>query len=139
MNVLLAAFFTLALGATTSAPAQAPAPTPAPCCFVNESYSGTCVVVPAGKESCATILAYLNSPNTAGKTYCNSTRLRGGWRSAPCVSRKPALASQVDGHAPQARGHIGDIAALRQVEHTLQRADDGEPHAGADCRAHRVR
>jgi hypothetical protein len=102
MNVLLAAILMLVPGATTSAPAQAP-PAAAPCCFVNESYSGTCVVVPVEKETCAGILAYLNTPNTTGKTYCNSTRLRGRWKSAPCDTGKPALASRPrDGAAPEA-------------------------------------
>ena len=64
-----------------------------PCCFVNEAYAGVCRVVPANDESCAGILAYLNTPNSAGKTYCNATRIRGGWRETVCPPRpEPAAA-----------------------------------------------
>ena len=54
------------------------------CCFVNVSYSGTCAVDPAPGETCASILEYLNTPNTVGKTYCGGTRIRGGWTVAKC-------------------------------------------------------
>jgi hypothetical protein len=54
------------------------------CCFVHPSYNGVCVVDPGPSESCASILSYLNTAGTAGKTYCGNTILRGGWREVPC-------------------------------------------------------
>jgi hypothetical protein len=55
-----------------------------PCCFANVRYEGACVVQPAQGETCASILEYLNNPNTVGKTYCNGSRIRGGWRVVDC-------------------------------------------------------
>ena len=54
------------------------------CCFVHPNYSGVCVVQPAGNETCASILGYLNSAGSAGKTYCGSTTIRGGWSRTKC-------------------------------------------------------
>ena len=54
------------------------------CCFVNPRYVGTCDVEPTKDETCASILEYLNNPMSLGKTYCNSTNVRGGWKSEPC-------------------------------------------------------
>jgi hypothetical protein len=54
------------------------------CCFVNPSYAGVCVVDPAPGESCSSILGYLNTAGTAGKTYCGSTPIRGGWKQVRC-------------------------------------------------------
>jgi hypothetical protein len=54
------------------------------CCFVNPRYVGTCDVEPAKDETCASILEYLNNPMSQGKPYCNSTNIRGGWKSEPC-------------------------------------------------------
>jgi len=54
------------------------------CCFTNPRYSGVCVIEPGADETCASILAYLNNPNSQGKSYCGSTSVRGGWRQAPC-------------------------------------------------------
>jgi hypothetical protein len=54
------------------------------CCFVNPSYAGVCVVDPAAGESCASILNYLNSAGSTGKTYCGSTVIRGGWKQVRC-------------------------------------------------------
>jgi hypothetical protein len=62
-------------------------PTPdasAPCCFTNPYYSGVCEVAPKGDETCASILEYLNHPNSTGKLYCNATEIRGGWKFATC-------------------------------------------------------
>ena len=72
----------LLLGQETSALAQKP-PQTAPCCFNNPRYSGTCVVEPAA-ETCASVLAYLNNPQAAGKTYCGNTTIRGGWKAVRC-------------------------------------------------------
>jgi hypothetical protein len=54
------------------------------CCFTNTRYVGTCDVEPAADETCASILDYLNNPQSQGKAYCGSTTIRGGWRSAAC-------------------------------------------------------
>jgi hypothetical protein len=54
------------------------------CCFENPRYVGACEVEPAKDETCATILEYLNNPQSQGKAYCNNTNIRGGWKSAPC-------------------------------------------------------
>jgi hypothetical protein len=61
--------------------------TPSPredCCFTNRAYVGVCVVTPAENETCATILAYLNNPQSKGKDYCGKTTIRGGWQQAAC-------------------------------------------------------
>jgi hypothetical protein len=55
-----------------------------PCCFENPGYSGTCEVTPGPEESCSDILAYLNNPNSVGKSYCGNTRVRGGWTQISC-------------------------------------------------------
>ena len=55
-----------------------------PCCFVNVGYHGTCVVQPGEGETCESILTYLNTAGTVGKTYCDSSRTRGGWKLVDC-------------------------------------------------------
>ena len=57
-----------------------------PCCFENPRFSGTCQVTPGPEESCGDILAYLNNPNSVGKSYCGNTKVRGGWSSVACGS-----------------------------------------------------
>jgi hypothetical protein len=54
------------------------------CCFENARYVGVCEVEPATDETCASILEYLNNLQSQGKNYCNSTNIRGGWKSVPC-------------------------------------------------------
>ncbi|HSD67824.1 MAG TPA: hypothetical protein VLF95_14045 [Vicinamibacteria bacterium] len=77
------------------APPAGPAPSPAclaataedprpHCCFENPRYVGTCEVDPAKDETCATILEYLNNPQSQGKAYCGNTNVRGGWKAVPC-------------------------------------------------------
>jgi hypothetical protein len=62
-----------------------PTPDPtAPCCYTNPRYAGVCVVRPVADETCGTILAYLNDVNSVGKTYCNTTDVRGGWEWILC-------------------------------------------------------
>jgi hypothetical protein len=56
----------------------------AKCCFQHVGYNGTCVVEPAEGETCESILTYLNTPGTVGKTYCGGSRLRGGWVAVDC-------------------------------------------------------
>ena len=55
-----------------------------PCCFTNTRYSGVCSVQPGEGESCASILEYLNNPNSQGKSYCDNTNIRGGWQQKKC-------------------------------------------------------
>ncbi len=57
------------------------------CCFTHPSYSGTCEVVPGEGETCQSILQYLNTPMSQGKTYCGGTELRGGWQLSSCAER----------------------------------------------------
>jgi hypothetical protein len=56
------------------------------CCFSNPKYAGICEVTPAEGETCESILEYLNNPNSAGKSYCSTSRLRGGWQAADCAT-----------------------------------------------------
>jgi hypothetical protein len=89
-----AAVLLLALAAAASTPAadkrRAPVPVrsqdqaPLKCCFTNPGYSGTCEVQPAKEETCSQILDYLNNPMAQGKSYCGSTQVRSGWKSAAC-------------------------------------------------------
>jgi hypothetical protein len=67
--------------AAPAANAQDPRPH---CCFENARYVGACEVEPAPDETCATILEYLNNLQSQGKNYCNSTNIRGGWKTVPC-------------------------------------------------------
>lgn len=54
------------------------------CCFTNPRFVGTCDVEPSSDETCSSILAYLNNPQSQGKTYCGSTSIRGDWKSVAC-------------------------------------------------------
>ncbi len=65
-----------------------------PCCFENPRFSGVCEVNPVPDETCADILAYLNNPNSAGKTYCGNTKVRGGWTQVEC--EPPAMTPDSD-------------------------------------------
>ena len=56
------------------------------CCFTNPRYAGVCSVIPDPGVSCADVLEYLNSPNSTGKDYCDSTPLRGGWEQVDCAA-----------------------------------------------------
>jgi hypothetical protein len=73
---------TLILIAALALAAERPA-----CCFTNPQYSGVCAVQPGEGETCASILAYLNNPQSQGKTYCDNTNVRGGWRQAACEKK----------------------------------------------------
>jgi hypothetical protein len=96
---LLGAAGAALLLAAAAAPAPRPADAPSPacaalasdaqdprphCCFENPRYVGVCEVNPAQDETCASILEYLNNLQSQGKSYCNSTNIRGGWKSVPC-------------------------------------------------------
>ncbi len=54
------------------------------CCYTNPRYAGRCEVEPAKDETCASVLEYLNNPQSQGKSYCGNTSLRGGWKQVPC-------------------------------------------------------
>jgi len=69
------------------AAAPAAAASSAHCCFVNPRFVGTCDVEPSADETCGSILAYLNNPQSQGKTYCGSTSIRGGWKPAACEGK----------------------------------------------------
>jgi len=43
-----------------------------------------CEVEPEKDETCAAIIEYLNNPQSQGKSYCNRTNIRGGWKHIPC-------------------------------------------------------
>jgi len=55
-----------------------------PCCFTNPRFAGTCQVVPDEGITCDDVLAYLNNPNSFGRTYCSMTEVRGGWQKIEC-------------------------------------------------------
>ena len=73
--------------------AAALAEPPAPCCFNNPRYTGVCQVTPAGDETCASVLDYLNNAAAVGKGYCGGTNVRGGWQQVAC---QPASRSAQD-------------------------------------------
>lgn len=85
----------LALGAAAVSAQEAVGGDVAPCCFTNPRYAGVCKVVPGEGDTCATILAYLNNQTSAGKTYCGSTTIRGGWTQVPCEGEQSASACTV--------------------------------------------
>lgn len=63
-------------------------PKPAPCCFNHTGYPNPCKVIPAEDETCDSILEYLNTPGTGGKSYCNGSLLRGDWTAVDCNQEK---------------------------------------------------
>jgi hypothetical protein len=85
----------LLLGAFASGQQGAPGtPSPAasaaagPCCYNNPQQAGGCSVQPGGGETCASILAFLNNPQSQGKSYCGNTSIRGGWKIVKCATPK---------------------------------------------------
>ena len=72
-----------------------------PCCFANQRYTGVCQVPPAEDETCGSILAYLNNPNSTGKGYCGGTNIRGGWVQVDCQAKSTSTQATT-GAAPQA-------------------------------------
>jgi hypothetical protein len=54
------------------------------CCFTNPSFAGVCRVTTGPDETCSDVLAYLNNPSSTGRTYCSSTKIRGGWAQVAC-------------------------------------------------------
>jgi hypothetical protein len=85
---------------STKVALSAPSGAAARCCLTNQAYRGVCVVTLGEKETSESVLAYLNAPNTTGRTYCNSTRVRGGWEEVPCPPATPepsAAPTELDG------------------------------------------
>ena len=60
------------------------------CCYTNRAFTGVCRVRPARDETCATILTYLNDPQSQGKSYCGGTTIRSGWQQIPCEAPPPS-------------------------------------------------
>lgn len=83
------------------------------CCFTNPRFNGVCQVEPAGDETCASILGYLNNPNSVGKTYCGNTPVRGGWAQVACTQQSTvsSSASAPACDAPDA-GHLAGDGTL---------------------------
>jgi hypothetical protein len=80
-------------GAPASGPdAHAVADAKRTCCFTNPQYSGVCTVEPGKDETCASILEYLNNPQSQGKSYCGNTSVRGGWKLVECPKKKDSAA-----------------------------------------------
>jgi hypothetical protein len=73
-----------ALAAAVSAVVAAAPSAEKRCCFTNTRYTGVCIVEPGEGETCESILSYLNSAGTTGKTYCGSTEIRRGWKQMSC-------------------------------------------------------
>jgi len=123
---------TLFMWAAGSALAAEPKPD---CCFTNSAFSGVCRVTPGEDETCASILAYLNTPNTAGKSYCGGTGIRGGWEEVSCKSEaKPEAASAQEAGAcgqppPRAlsSSELNSVAAFLEID-----ALDEALHTGPD-------
>lgn len=61
-----------------------------PCCFTNRAFVGVCSVQPGEKETCASILEYLDDPRSQGKDYCGNTTIRGGWAQVDCETKSTA-------------------------------------------------
>ena len=83
----------VAMFASGSAVAQSRVAARPTCCFANPQYSGVCSVQPAQGETCASVLKYLNDPQSLGKTYCANTTVRGGWKQRKCAPAKTASPS----------------------------------------------
>lgn len=77
------------------------------CCFTNPSFTGACEETPAPAETCQSILEYLNTPNSAGKAYCDGTSIRGGWKPATCGSAPKASST-----GPVERKTVPDVVPL---------------------------
>ena len=93
LTVLLCAAPLVGVAGTNDDPEPAAVSEQKPCCFENPRYSGTCEVTPGPEESCGSILAYLNNPNSVGKNYCGNTRVRGGWSQVACGGASAATGS----------------------------------------------
>ncbi len=57
---------------------------PEQCCYTNPAFVGVCKVTPGKDETCDSILEYLNTAGTVGKSYCGGNKIRGGWQQVDC-------------------------------------------------------
>ena len=64
------------------------------CCYANARYAGVCAVQAGESETCASILAYLNNPQSQGKAYCGNTSIRGGWKQVRCTTENRAASTR---------------------------------------------
>jgi hypothetical protein len=83
-------------------------------------------VQPVEGESCASILEYLNEPQSQGKSYCGNTNIRGGWKQAACPDPSPhdvAQARPVPSRPEPAA--MADAENDAAVGRALDRALDG--------------
>ena len=94
-GIILVALLVGVSAATAGAEVTTAAAAKDPCCFENPRYSGTCQITPGEDESCGDILAYLNNPNSVGKTYCGNTKVRGGWHKVACDAEKTSAGTGV--------------------------------------------
>ncbi len=78
----------VALATTAIGGASGAAPNAKVCCFTNPDFVGTCRVTAAKRETCDSILRYLNDAKAVGKTYCDNTTIRGGWVAVSCTDGK---------------------------------------------------
>lgn len=77
----------VALSGILKAQTEDPAPTAsATCCYTNSAFVGVCKITADADDTCDTILAYLNTPGTVGKSYCGGSKIRGGWKQVDCPS-----------------------------------------------------
>ena len=84
---MLHALFVLSWALSTAGTALV-ADAGAKCCFTNPAFTGVCQVTPQEGETCKSILDYLNTPNSVGKSYCGETNIRGGWQQqTSCAAR----------------------------------------------------
>ena len=89
----------------------------ADCCFTNRAFSGVCRVRPSEDETCATILAYLNNPQSRGKTYCGTTTIRTAGTTVLIVEQNAAMALSV-----ASRGYVlqtGEIVLQDTAERSV--------------------
>ena len=98
---LLALTGTAAAGAADDEATQTSTTLQAPCCFANPRHAGICEVAPGPDESCGGILAYLNNPNSKGKTYCGNTDIRGGWSEVSCAGGETSAATACTAQSPR--------------------------------------
>ena len=91
----------IVVGLAVPVPAQI-AGSAEPCCFANGRYKGTCKVIPGEGETCQSILAYLNSPMSTGKSYCGVTAVRGGWVQVDCKTGESSIQQSATGSAHKA-------------------------------------
>jgi hypothetical protein len=82
------ALVTLVGLAVSGSTGQSTAKEDAACCFTHPEFQGTCKVVPAQGETCASILEYLNTSGSTGKNYCSNSELRGRWAKVDCATRQ---------------------------------------------------